>query len=267
MARSLSANKGHDDRIFFIPLQLLLLGLAGSVIWIAGLVQLFRDAAWRPVRALAWAYPVTAALTLLTGGQAYYTFGLLAFLFAAGAVVAVRWATGHRRRWALVAAAVAVGTATSIALALPVFPVRSLPPAIAAINQTARDSVGWPTYVEEVAAVYDSLPAAQRSVATLIAGNYGEAGALDRYGPKYGLPTVFSGQNQLYYYGPPPQTATVAVVVGLDDVSAYFTHCTQQATLDNRVGVDNEEQGRPITVCTGLKSSWSRTWPAFQHYD
>jgi hypothetical protein len=55
---------------------------------------------WRRVRALAWAYPVTAALTLLSGGQGYYTFGLLVFLYAAGCVVTARWAARDGRRWA-----------------------------------------------------------------------------------------------------------------------------------------------------------------------
>ena len=267
MAEAISTHKGADDRVFFVPLQLLLLGVGCTAIWAVGLVQLFRDAAWRPVRALAWAYPVTVALTLLSGGQGYYTFGLLAFLFAAGCVVIARWAGGHRPRWVLAGSVVAVSVAVSVPLALPVFPVRSLPPVIAAINQTDRDSVGWPTYVRQVAAVYQSLPPDQRSVAVIVAGNYGEAGALARYGPAYRLPAVFSGQNQLYAYGPPPASATVAVIVGISGVSRDFEKCTLAATLDNGVRVANEEQGRPINVCTDPKRPWTRLWPHFQHYD
>jgi hypothetical protein len=148
-----------------------------------------------------------------------------------------------------------------------VFPVRSLPPVVAAINQAARDSVGWPAYVQEVAAVYRSLPADERSVAVIVTGNYGEAGAIDRYGPALGLPQVFSGHNQLYAYGPPPASSTVAILVGVYGGSEVFSHCAVAGHLDNHIGVDNEEQGRPIAVCTGLREPWARAWPHFQHFD
>jgi hypothetical protein len=67
------------------------------------------------------------------------------------------------------------------------------------INQVARDSVGWPTYVRQIGSVYAALPIADRVHAVIVASNYGEAGAVDRYGSRYALPRVYSGQNQLYY--------------------------------------------------------------------
>jgi hypothetical protein len=204
-------------------------------------------------------------VVLVTGGHVYYPVGLLVALYAAGCVVTARWVRGAR--WIAVGAALAVTAVSSVFLALPVFPERSLPPAIAALNQTDRDSIGWPTYVHQVAQVYQALPAADRAVAVLVAGNYGEAGALARFGPDHQLPTVYSGQNELYRFGPPPDSATVVVVVGLDNVSDFFASCQTVATLDNGVGVDNEEQGRPIAVCRGPKESWRSLWPRFQHYD
>jgi hypothetical protein len=150
-----------------------------------------------------------------------------------------------------------------------VFPERSLPPAIVAVNQTIGDSVGWPAYARQVAAAYQALPASDQAVAVLVTGNYGEAGALDRYGARYRLPTVYSGHNELYRYGPPPESATVVVFVGFDGAGrlGYFESCTDVGTLDNGVGVDNEEQGEPITVCRGRHRPWREIWPDFQHYD
>jgi 4-amino-4-deoxy-L-arabinose transferase-like glycosyltransferase len=267
MARAIAEHKGHDDRVFFLPLQVVLLGLTVVPIWVAGLVQHFRDPAMRAVRALAWAYPVVCVVTLVTGGQPYYTFGLLAYLYAAGCVVVARWAAGHRSRWVLAGTAVAVSWALAVVVALPLIPVRSLPPAIARINQTARDSVGWPAYVQEVAAAYRTLPPADREHAVLLAGNYGEAGALDRFGPDEGLPRVYSGQNQLYELGPPPADAAVVVTVGFDDPSPYFRACTTTGVLDDHVGVDNEEQGRTIMVCRDPLRPWAQLWSSFRHYD
>jgi hypothetical protein len=150
-----------------------------------------------------------------------------------------------------------------------VLPERSLPAPIAALNPADRDSIGWPAYVGQVAQAYQALPAADRAVAVLVAGNYGEAGALDRFGGRYGLPTVYSGHNELYRFGPPPDSARVVVVVGLRRVAAsgWFAGCTTVGRLDNGVGVDNEEQGRPIMVCREPREPWHLLWPRFQHHD
>ncbi|WP_227878508.1 ArnT family glycosyltransferase [Arthrobacter dokdonensis] len=267
MAGALARDKGGDDRLYFVPFQLILLGITLVPIWIAGLVALFRRAEWRPVRAFAWAYPIVALIVLATGGQPYYTFGLLAFAYAAGSAVSVQWARRRALRWSGVWTAVAVAGATAVVVALPVIPAASLPPVIATVNQTARDSVGWPAYVDQVAGVYDALRPAERARTVLLAQNYGEAGALEKFGPTRGLPPVFSGQNQLHAYGPPPATATAAVTVGFDELSNLFTSCTVKARLDNGIGVQNEEQGRAVMVCRGLRAPWTSLWPGMQHYD
>ncbi|OLB80306.1 MAG: hypothetical protein AUI14_07190 [Actinobacteria bacterium 13_2_20CM_2_71_6] len=269
MAQALARNKGDDARVQFLPFQLLLLGPPLVPIWVAGWVRLFRAGEWRRVRALAWAYPVVAVVVVLSGGQPYYPFGLLLALYAAGCVVTARWMAGRRLRVALVAVAAGLTVAVSVVLSLPVLPVRSLPAPLAALNPADRDSVGWPAYVRQVAQAYQALPEADRAVAVLVAGNYGEAGALHRYGPGYRLPTVYSGQNELYRFGPPPDSATVVVFVGMEDIaqSGLFGSCATVGTLDNGVGVDNEEQGRPIVVCRSPRRPWHEMWPGFQHYD
>ncbi len=209
---------------------------------------------------------------LATGGQPYYPFALLLTLYAAGCVPVARWAAGHARRIAVLVAALAVSVAVSILASLPVLPVlpvRSVPAAITAVNSTDGDSIGWPAYVAQVARAYQALPAADRAVAVLVTGNYGEAGALARYGPGYGLPAVYSGHNELYRFGPPPDSARVAVVVSMRDIgtSGWFAECATVGRLDNGVGVDNEEQGDPICVCRNPRRPWHELWPSFQHYD
>jgi hypothetical protein len=270
MSRAIARNKGDEDRVTFIPLQLALLGLASAAIWIIGLVRVLRDDAWRPVRALAWAYVVACALTLLTGGQPYYPLGLLVFLYAAGAVVVARWAGRRPVRWVWPLAGVTLSAAMTLVVALPLIPLRSLgSTGVPAASSVVGDQVGWPAYVREVADVVDDLPAADRAHAVLLTANYGEAGALDRYGRRYHLPPVYSGHNELYNFGPPPDSASVAVVVGMDParLSAVFTTCATMAELDNQVGVDNEEQGVAVRVCRGPREPWSALWPRLQHYD
>jgi hypothetical protein len=121
--------------------------------------------------------------------------------------------------------------------------------------------------VREIAAAYRMLPPAQRSTAIIVTGNYGEAGAVAKYGSRYRLPQVYSGQNQLFAYGPPPSWAVTAIVVGLDHPTRQFTNCSVVGRLDNRVGVANEEQGRLISVCRQPREPWPQLWPTFRHYD
>jgi hypothetical protein len=271
MAHALQVNKGDDARTTMVPLQIIMIGATVTPIWVAGIVTLFRDRALRPVRAFAVAYLVMVPVLLIVAGQPYYTMGLLMALYAVGCVPTVRWFAGRPVRRILVAAAVVVNMAGSIVIALPVIPVGSLGATpIPAINQTARDQIGWRTYVRQVAGVYDSLPPADKAVAVLLTGNYGEAGALDRYGPAYGLPKVYSGQNQLYHLGPPPESATVVVVVFEDGrtlLGRSFGSCTASARLINGVGVDNEEEGATVWICRQPVASWGNLWPSFQHFD
>jgi hypothetical protein len=156
-------------------------------------------------------------------------------------------------------------------VALPLVPVTTLRDTpIGALNQTARDQIGWPRYVRQLADVYGQLPAADRSGAVILANNYGEYGAVDRYGPALGLPAVYAGQNQLFAYGPPPVTATVVVAVGFENparLRSAFSSCEANGALDNGVDVDNEEQQRVIWVCRDPVQPWSALWERFQHYD
>jgi hypothetical protein len=266
MASAIAEDDGAENRIILLPFQVVLLGTFLVPVWAAGIWALLRRPEWRPVRALAAAYPILLVIVLIGGGQMYYPIGLLIALFAAGCVPAAAWAASRGRR-ALLVAAVAANAAVSAVVALPLIPVTAVGGTpVPAMNDSVPDQIGWRAYTDQVEAVYAALPEADAAAAVIITSNYGEAGALDRYGE--GLPPVFSGHNELHEYGPPPASATVAVTVGLpmERVAAHFEECEVVAELDNGVGVDNEEQGRPVGVCRGPALAWPELWPQFQHY-
>jgi 4-amino-4-deoxy-L-arabinose transferase-like glycosyltransferase len=270
MGRALADDNGSEVRVMMWPFLLLLLGPPLVPVWVAGLVGLARRPQWRPVRFVAAAFPLLLALVFLMGSQLYYPFGLLAVLLAAGCVPAYEWMHRSMGRRAILGAAVALNAAVSLVLALPVVPLTQLGGTpVPAVNQAARDSVGWPRYVEQVAAVYDALPARERARAVVVTSNYGEAGAIARFGARAHLPAVYSGQNQLYYQARPPASATIAVVVGgqLPDARPLFRSCRVAGRLDNGVGVDNEEQGQPIALCRGPVGGWPTVWPRLRHED
>jgi hypothetical protein len=68
----------------------------------------------------------------------------------------------------------------------------------------------------------------------VITSNYGEAGAVARYGPGLGLPAPYNGQNDLGTGPAPPEGSRTVVFVGwqLPDVEGSFAGCSVLAHLD-----------------------------------
>ena len=249
-----------------VPFQLLLVSPVLSPVWVAGLVRLFRDPDVRELRFLAWAWVVLAGVFMATGGKPYYLAGLLPVLIAAGAVQVEAWLEQGRRgaRKAVLAAAVAGSAATGLIIALPVLPADGADPVVA-VNEDVGETIGWPELARTVADVHRGLPDPARAV--ILTRNYGEAGAIDRYGPALGLPRAHSGHNAYGDWGPPPDGGAPVIAIGLRprELAAHLRDCTVAARIDNRAGVENAERGKAVMVCSGPNRPWSRQWPALRH--
>jgi Dolichyl-phosphate-mannose-protein mannosyltransferase len=267
MARHIAAVAGSESRDQFIPLQLL---LTGPLLWpivVFGLWRLITARDARPWRSFAWAYLIALALTYQQGGKAYYMMGLIPVLFAAGSPSVAGWLGRGRRRLRLGAfgAAAAVSGAIVAVLVLPILPPQVLVSSgVHDINKESGEQIGWPELVAAVDEVVDRLPSEERSHAVIITANYGEAGAIELLGRD--LPPVYSGHNSYWYWGPPADGARVAVVVG-SSRSPGVGDCRSEGQVDNRLGVDNEEQGASIQVCRRLPAAWSEIWSAYRHLD
>jgi hypothetical protein len=273
MAQALRENKGADSMVLLLPFQLVAIGLPLFPITMAGIVKLFRDSALRPVRAFAVAYFLLIVALFFIAGQPYYTMGVVLALHAVGSVPTANWLAGRASRKALVGAAVAVNAVAAAAFALPVFSLSTQEKiSIASANQATRDQIGWPGYVSQVASVYRALPSGEAARAVVITSNYGQYGAIARYGAEHGLPVgrLYSGQNELRNLGRPPDGADVAIVVGIEshaELASHFDSCAVEGRLDSGYDIDNEEQDRPIEVCRGPREPWRTLWPRFYHYD
>jgi hypothetical protein len=136
---------------------------------------------------------------------------------------------------------------------------------VIAVNADVGETIGWPELARTVAAVVHGLPDARRAV--IVARNYGEAGAIDRYGPALGLPRAYSGHNAYGDWGPPPDGGAPVVGVGLRgaELAAHLRGCRVAARIGNRAGVDNDERGKAVVICRGPRRSWSREWPGLRH--
>jgi hypothetical protein len=267
LAADIRQDEGSESRATMLPLQILLLGpLLAPVVGI-GLWGLLRDSALRPWRSLGYTYIALVALLLLVAGKPYYAAPFLLVLLAAGSIPLERWLTSHLRR-ATVIVAVALSAVLAVLVALPVIPADRLDGTLVAdVNEDAIETIGWPELVQAVADVYTALPEEERSSAVVLTGNYGEAGAVDRYGPALGLPRVYSGHNAYARFGLPADSARPVIVLGYADPSAHFVGCRAAATIDNDAGVDNEEQGGTIFVCDAPRRPWAEIWPELTHLD
>ncbi|WP_433433051.1 ArnT family glycosyltransferase [Nonomuraea sp. CA-141351] len=242
------------NRIMFVPMLVVLLSIGAYVIAVAGWIWLRRRQETRP---LAIAALVTILLGWLSGGRADYVAGSLIFAFVAGCVPAAVWMEGRAARRRMVWWGLLGSSVVGIVVALPLLP---LPALGFSPNEVSRESVGWPRFAAQVAGVYRALP----PETVVLTANYGEAGALDRFAPDI---STYSGHNELWYQGPPPEAAQTVVAVGLppEQLRPRFARCESEGVIDHGTGVANEEQGLPITVCSGPRTSWATAWPDFKH--
>jgi hypothetical protein len=268
LANSIAAgNSGSSEpRWRLIPDQFLIMGPPLSPVWLAGLWQLARNPALARWRFLAVAYVALIIVFLATGGKPYYLAGMYPVLFAAGAAPTVRWARRGRARAATLATVAAISAAVSIVVALPVLPAADLHSTpVPAMNYDAGEQLGWPRFAAAVDRAYHSLPAADRTSTILLTGNYGEAGAVLRYAPD--VPRVYSGHNAFWEYGPPPPDTSTVLAIGypISDLHTWFEHVRPVARIDNGLGLDNDEQGRHLWLCTGPTASWPELWPQMRN--
>lgn len=259
----------------FLPGQLIVTLLAFPL-WIAGLYAYFFSRMGKRFRVLGWMYVVPLVLFIIVKGRSYYLAGAYPMLYAAGSVWGERGLAFLRRGTAVAIRALAwtalvADIAIAAAFTLPIAPVNSKWWNVAVkTNGDLREEVGWPELVQTVAKIRDSLPAQERARLGILAGNYGEAGAIDLYGPGYGLPAAISGINSFWLrgYGEPPPETLIILGLSAHFVQSNFNACQVAGHTWNRFSVENEEtRDHPdIFVCRGLKQSWPDFWKDFQYY-
>ncbi len=228
---------GRDVPVGFLQfwqLELLFLNPAAAPVWLAGLIALFTAARLRSARFLGWAFLVVVGILFLTtpgSHKTYYAAAAYPMLFAAGAVAIEPLLRGRYTRWlrpfglaqlALVGALVAptvtpilppetyLRYASALGLAQPRLENR----ATNAMPQLFADRFGWPEMVEKVAQVYQALPPEVRAKTGIFANDFGQGGAIDFYGPRYGLPKAIGGHLAYWYWGPRDYTGESLIVLG-----------------------------------------------------
>jgi 4-amino-4-deoxy-L-arabinose transferase-like glycosyltransferase len=247
VSRAIAAGGSKSSQPWWavVPFQFLLVSPLLAPVWIVGLVRLFRG----EYRFLALTWVVLAVVFMATGGKPYYIAGLLPVLLAAGAVQIEDW------RWnKLLIPAIALSAVVNLTITLPILPADQAEPVIG-LNGDVGEMIGWPDFVQTVADVRRTIP----GDVVIFTRNYGEAGAIDRYGPALGLPPAHSGHNAYSTWGPPPASGAPVISIGVD-----LGGCREAARITNRAGIHNDEWGQRVLVCTA--PPWPQLWPELRHY-
>lgn len=224
--------------------------------WVAGVIFLFRSEKYR---ALALLSTLPVLIFFLLQGRGYYPAPIYVMLIAAGMTTS-KPASSLTGTWVTVS----LGFLIAGALTLPIAPVNSTLWNISyEVHDNFSEQIGWRELTEQVADVYQSLPEEEQTRAGILAGNYGEAGALELYGSEFNLPQVISPANSFWLQGIPVETIDVLVVVGYSEETAetLFNSCDVAGEVSNSYNVLNEESnGGIILVCKGLQRPWTELW-------
>lgn len=238
-------------------------------------------------RAAGVAALVAVSLLLVLHGKAYYAGPVYPLLWAAGAVAVAGWRRAPRRgvfgaRARLVACAALIGLYGLVALpfGVPVLPPATMARYAAAVGvgtetntgghlalpQDYADMLGWPELAAAVATAWNALPATERADAALLAANYGQAGALELYGPRLGLPQVVSAAGSYWFFGPGDRVGDPVVTVGVPAarLAPLCGGVTPLAVVhhERTRWLVPEEQDVPVFLCEQPRRTLRELWPS-----
>ena len=271
----------------FVLAQVLDMHPLTAPIWMAGLASCLFSRRARRVQPLGIIYVAVLLILIVNGkSRAGYLAPAYTMLFAAGALAIERGIGRIRWGWLrpavlaillvggvvtapLAMASLSVPSYIAYARALGQAPSTEEKKAVGALPQFYADMQGWPAMVKAVAQVYNGLSPADRMEAAIFAGNYGEAGAIDLFGPRFGLPAAISGHNNYWIWGPRGYSGRVMVVLAPADerlrLKKLFGSVEQAGTIECGDCMPYENH-KAIFVCRNLRTTLQQLWPEMKNF-
>jgi hypothetical protein len=266
--------------------QTLLINPVTAPIWLTGLFALLFWQRMKPYRPLGWSYLVCYGVLFLLHGKNYYLAPVYPMLLAAGAVV-IDEAISQRNSWLrpAIAFVVLASGLHVLPVTIPVFspehflaytktlpfklPVTEHSHTHAALPQWYADQFGWQEIVDETAISWNRLTPEERKNENcgIFAQDYGQAGAIDFLGRKYGLPRSLSGHQTWFLWGPRGYSGNCMIV--LDDSRKRLEQLWQNVEYVG-TSADNpyaEEKEIPVFICRGSKfGTMAQLWPELKRW-
>jgi hypothetical protein len=269
----------------FVIDQILAMNPGAAPVWLAGIIVGLSGAHRSRGRLIVFVYLTVFALLLLAGrSRASYLAPAYPPLLALGAVALEQRAEAPRWGWlrpALGAMVILFG-AILLPFALPILPVETFVKYQAALGQTPRteerhrmgalpqhyaDMFGWHELTSLVANAYGRLTPEERRRCRVFGQNYGEAGAIDVLGRRFGLPRALSGHNSYWLWGPDAGSWNVLIIIGGDreDNAKYFEHIEIVGQTGSSWSMPYE-RGLDVSIARGPKVDILTLWPALKQF-
>jgi 4-amino-4-deoxy-L-arabinose transferase-like glycosyltransferase len=243
-------------------------------LWLTGLWFYLVSEAGRRFRLVGWLYLSLLILFIVLHGRSYYLAPAYPMLLAAGSYVWVELVSRFKPVWRTTAAVatillVTIGGIGAAGLLMPMAPINSpLWQRSARLQDDFAEEIGWPDLTDAVAKVYHAQAANGR--VAILCGNYGEAGAINLYGPAHNLPPAISAVNSYWArgYGQPQPETVVLVGFSRKAAERYFAEVSLAGHVTNHFGVSNEEsRDHPdIFVCRHPKLPWPKLWNGLRSF-
>jgi Dolichyl-phosphate-mannose-protein mannosyltransferase len=270
--------------IEFFAQQILLLHPLTAPIWIAGLFALLLSPWLKNYRFLGWCYLISFAAFVVLKGKNYYLAPIYPMLFAAGAITLENGIERVRQGWLKPAILVLLlaGGAWFAPLVVPVLSIDrfiaymdTLPFKVprtehshmsAALPQHYADQFGWEEMAAMTAQAWSRIKPEERKDCGIFAQDYGQAGAIDFFGRRYGLPPALSGHQTYFLWGPRGYSGNCLIV--LDDRKEVLEEKFEQVEY---VGSSDSpyalERNIPVFICKGAKfGSLAQIWPQLKKW-
>jgi hypothetical protein len=267
----------------YLQAQAQMLGFVAALL-VPFALLLFLSKQGRMFRVLGWAYLIFLGEMMFLHGKMYYVAPVYPIMFAAGAV----WIEGltERKLWIWVKPSLALAMTAVCGIYVPtILPILNVPSFLAyehkmgieqqkfehmqpgVLPQLYADMFGWEEIAQRVAAYYHTLSPEEQRKTAIFANNYGDAGAIDFFGPKYGLPKAIGGHQNYWIWGPRDYTGESMIVLGEGDERNMQTKCTNYSVIGNtKDPLSRPDEWLPIYHCRRFKWNLQTIWPELKRW-
>jgi hypothetical protein len=261
--------------VLFVAGQFLYFHPLAAPVWMAGLVFAFAEPG-RVTRPFAVLFVTMLALLLVTGGKPYYLASAYPGVLAAGGLGLERWLASRTvTRLVLFASLAVTGVAFGV-LSLPLLPLRTLDRAIGtlfgwavppiALTHDLHGMYGWDTHAATVDRVYRSLPTAEQAKASVLAGSYSQASAINLLREE-GTPRAVSGNMTYYLWGPDRDRGDVLIAYGVprELIERHYRRCEEADRIEAPLARPSDTD-LPVYVCRGPLGTMADLWPEIRRF-
>lgn len=265
------------DPVAFVLDQAMLMNPILLPLWIGGLLWLFLGRQGRRFRVLGWTYALLLIAFIVLKGKNYYLAAAYPMLFAAGAV-AFEDVSRAGMRWSrpVYVALVVIVTCLLAPLGVPVLspetyiryqktiglePPKAENQRTGPLPQHFADEFGWEEMAREVGRIYNALPPEQRAKTAIFANGYGQGGAIDFFGKKYGLPKAIGNHQSYWLWGPRDYTGESVIVLGSDGTGDREHFASVEAVGRTFHPYSRRDEHFEIFLGRGLNTTLQALWP------